>query len=167
MRKFLVVCLVVLGVATIAGASAWFVGIGTETPLVPLHVAQDIFTHGNLGGQLLLSTETQQVKGLNMGFSVESSSEEGFGWLQSGHYAPGVTPYLPLMLNVDGGNVSVGSPEDRQPSSKLTVYNGDVEIAASQQGSYGVVMHSGSGNCARVLLEDDYTLSVVPINCPQ
>lgn len=145
------------------------VGIGTEEPATALHIAQDNANRGNLAGQLYITREDDQRVGLSVGVTLDPEGdvdEDVYSWLQSGHYKAGVTPYLPLMLNGDGGNVAVGRPANNRPPSKLSVYGGDVEINPSQYGDVGLVLHSPNGSCARIGLADDYSLTVTPISCP-
>jgi hypothetical protein len=130
------------------------VGIGTDQPTVPLHVAYDDVNVGNSNGQVLIGGFTTQTEGLSIGWN----STDKYAWMQSGNY--GSDPYRPLVLQAQSGNVGINDPT---PGSRLTVNNGDVELYTSGK---GVVLHAPDGHCARLTLTNSDTLDVTPITCP-
>jgi len=130
------------------------VGIGTDQPRVPLHIAYDDINVGNSNGQVLIGGFTTQTEGLTIGWN----SSDKYAWMQSGNY--GSDPYRPLVLQAQSGNVGINHPS---PGSRLTINNGDVEMNTIGK---GVVLHAPDGHCARLTLTNSDTLNVTPITCP-
>lgn len=160
--KYALGVIAVLIVATVAYASyADFyvasnghVGIGTDQPITPLHVAYDNVNVGTgPNAQVLIGGFTTQTEGLGIGWN----SSDKYAWLQAGSY--GVS-YNPLDLQPASGNVGINNSA---PGSKLTVSGGDVEV---QTTSKGVVLHAPDGHCARLTLANDNSLGVSTITCP-
>ena len=79
------------------------VGIGTESPLLKLHIQGDVAggSYNQISGQVVISGDTNTNKRLNIGF--DTSTDKGF--LQAGINGTG---YNDLLLNPNGGNVGIG-----------------------------------------------------------
>lgn len=161
--KYALGVIAVLIVATVAYASyADFyvasnghVGIGTDQPITPLHVAYDNVNVGTgPNAQVLIGGFTTQTEGLAIGWN----STYKYAWLQSGNY--GDNPYDPLDLQPASGNVGINRSD---PGSRLTVSSGDVEVDTYTR---GVVLHAPDGHCARLKLANDNSLNVTTITCP-
>lgn len=152
---------IVLGLVTYAHADTWFVGIGTDTPLVPLHIAQDDVNIGSKNGQFMIGPSTTQTEGLTIGYA----SDRHLAWMQSGNY--GTDPYRNLTLQPNEGKVGITT---LTPTSRLTVNDGDLEVTVAPDWYYqyqgGIVLHAPDGHCARTKLGDDNSLVVTTITCP-
>lgn len=138
------------------------VGIGTDTPRVPLHVAYDDPNTGNSNGQVLIGPYSTLTEGLSIGYN----SSDHYAWLQSGNY--GDDPYKPLVLQPQAANVGI---KINTPGSRLTVNDGDVEVVLTDTNSYGstprgLILHAADGHCARVNLANNNSLTVTTITCP-
>ncbi len=136
-------------------ASNGHVGIGTDQPITPLHIAYDNVNVGTgPNAQVLIGGFTTQTEGLAIGWN----SSDKYAWMQSGNY--GDNPYRPLDLQPQSGNVGINRSD---PGSRLTVSSGDVEVDTY---SKGVVLHAPDGHCARLTLANDNSLNVSTITCP-
>jgi hypothetical protein len=164
-----VLALAILACASFAYASysAFYVagnnnvGIGTDTPTVPLHVAYDDVNTGNSNGQVLIGPYSTLTEGLSIGYN----SDGHYAWLQSGNYG---VAYHDLTLQPDQGNVGV---KTITPTSRLTVNDGDVEVKVTDTSTYGstprgMILHAPDGHCARVNLTNGNSLSVTTVTCP-
>ena len=117
------------------------VGIGTTSPVAPLHIAYaggDI----NSGGILRMATNTGSNDVIIKYGMVAGAGSAGYGFLQAGH--SGLANDLTLALNPSGGNVGIGTST---PNSALTVV-GAISASAditgtSITGSYLVVKNNG------------------------
>jgi hypothetical protein len=152
----------VLGLAAVAYANpSWWVGIGTTTPNSPLHVAVDAGSGGNLQGHILVGPASTLTEGLSIGYD----STDHYAWMQSGNY--GSDPYHNIILQPQSGNVGVNTTT---PGSRLTVYNGDIEIKIASDWYYqsqgGIILHAPDGHCARVMVANNNSLSATTITCP-
>ena len=135
------------------------VGLGTDTPNVPLHIAYDNVNTGNSNGQVLIGPYSAHSEGLSIGYN----SADHYGWMQSGHYG---VAYYDLVLQRDQGNVGIRTDS---PGSRLTVNDGDVEVITNTtytSTQRGLILHAPDGHCARLTLNNNDTLAVTPITCP-
>ena len=117
------------------------VGIGSDNPLLKLHVQGDVTggAYNQVAGQIVISGASNTNKRLNIGF--DTSTDKAF--LQSGINGTG---YNDLLLNPNGGAILINKTSTTGIPGNLT--NGTVEVSQITGRNAFIVTEMASGNVA-------------------
>lgn len=142
-----------------------FVGIGTQSPSVPLEVAGDFRVIKNGGMAVMEGYGTGNeyyYSGVRLGNSATGAFWgifhkkdrnlqiiywNGFGWVD------------PVWIDPNG-NVGIGGTAS---NAKFTVRNGEIYI---HEPGEGIIMKSPNGGCYKLSVSNEGMLQALPVTCP-